>query len=88
MSKARLVITAVVVEGRSESEVARDYDVPRQWVHQLLKRYAAEGEGAFEPRSRRPGTSPHAVAAEVDAIAVLAVTDDRGCAGMGRLGRL
>ena len=27
MSKAQLVITAVVVEGRSKSEVARDYDV-------------------------------------------------------------
>jgi hypothetical protein len=29
MSKARLIITAVVVEGRSKSEVARDYDVSR-----------------------------------------------------------
>lgn len=27
MSKAQLVITAVVVEGRSKSEVARDYDL-------------------------------------------------------------
>ena len=33
MSKARLIITAVVVEGRSKSEVARDYGVSRQWVH-------------------------------------------------------
>ena len=30
MSKAQLVIAAVVVEGRSKSEVARDYDVSRQ----------------------------------------------------------
>ena len=66
MSKARLVITAVVVEGRTKSEVARDYDVSRQWVHQLLKRYAAEGEAAFEPRSRRPHKSPHAVPAAVE----------------------
>ena len=29
MSKAQLVITAVVLEGRSKSEVARDYDVSR-----------------------------------------------------------
>ena len=35
MSKAQLVITAVVLEGRSKSDVARDYDVSRQWVHQL-----------------------------------------------------
>ena len=38
MSKAQLVITAVVLEGRSKCEVARDYDVSRQWVQQLCKR--------------------------------------------------
>jgi transposase len=38
MSKAQLVITAVVLEGRSKSDVARDYDVSRQWVQQLCKR--------------------------------------------------
>jgi transposase len=32
MSLARLVITAVTVEGRSKSEVARDYGVSRVWV--------------------------------------------------------
>ena len=62
MSKARLIITAVVVEGRSKSEVARDYDVSRYWVQQLVRRYLAEGEAAYQPRSRRPHTSPHAVA--------------------------
>jgi transposase len=43
MSKAQLVITAVVLEGRSKSEVARDYDVSRQWVQQLVRRYQTEG---------------------------------------------
>jgi transposase InsO family protein len=66
MSKARLIITAVVVEGRSKSEVGRDYDVSRYWVHQLVRRYQVEGEAAFQPRSRRPHTSPHAVSAEVE----------------------
>lgn len=55
MSKAQLVITAVVLEGRSKSEVARDYDVSRYWVHQLVKRYETEGPAAFEPRSRLSG---------------------------------
>ena len=32
MSLARLVITAVTVEGCSKSEVARDYGVSRGWV--------------------------------------------------------
>src|ERR1700759_3322153 len=60
MSKARLVITAVVVEGRSQGEVARAYGVSQGWVSKLMARYRAEGEAAFEPRSRRPGTSPNA----------------------------
>jgi transposase InsO family protein len=66
MSKARLIITAVVVEGRSKSEVARDYDVSRYWVQQLVRRYATEGEAAFQPHSRRPRHSPHAVPAAVE----------------------
>jgi transposase len=64
MSKARLVITAVTVEKRSAGEVARSYGVARSWVYALLARYAAEGEAAFEPRSRRPRTSPNAIAPE------------------------
>jgi transposase InsO family protein len=61
MSKARLVITAVIIEKRSVSEVARTYGVARSWVYALLARYRAEGEAAFEPRSRRPKTSPTAI---------------------------
>jgi len=64
MSKARLVITAVTVEKRPVSEVARSYGVARSWVYALLERYAAEGEAAFEPRSRRPKRSPNATAPE------------------------
>ena len=59
MSKARLVITAVVVEHRTQAEVARAYGVSEGWVSKLLSRYRAEGEAAFEPRSRRPKTSPN-----------------------------
>ncbi|MET9019610.1 helix-turn-helix domain-containing protein [Actinopolymorpha sp. NPDC004070] len=63
MSKARLVITAVVVEGRSQSAVARTYGVSQSWVSRLVTRYRAEGQAAFEPRSRRPKTSPNAAPA-------------------------
>jgi transposase InsO family protein len=66
MSKAQLVITAVVLEGRSKSEVARDYHVSRQWVQQLCKRYDAEGAAAYIARSRRPHRNPRAVSAEVE----------------------
>ncbi len=64
MSRARLVITAVTVEKRPVSEVARSYGVARSWVCTLLARYRAEGDAAFEPRSRRPRTSPRAISAD------------------------
>lgn len=64
MSKARLVITAVVVEGRSVSEVARDYGVSRSWAYELVARYRAEGDRALEPRSRRPKNSPRKISNE------------------------
>jgi transposase InsO family protein len=66
MSKAQLVITAVVLEGRSKAAVARDYDVSRFWVQQLVKRYEAEGAAAFEPHSRRPRHNPRAVDAVLE----------------------
>jgi transposase InsO family protein len=60
MSKARLVITAIEIEGRSVTEVATTYRVSRSWIYELLARYRTEGDTAFEPRSRRPRTSPTA----------------------------
>ena len=69
MSKARLVITAIEIEGRKVAEVARTYGVSRSWTYDLLARYRAEGDAAFEPRSRRPKTSPTAIApATIDLI--------------------
>jgi transposase InsO family protein len=58
VSKARLVITAVVVEGRPVREVSAAYGVARSWIYELLERYRSEGEAAFEPRSRRPHSQP------------------------------
>lgn len=65
MSKARLIITAVVIEGRSQSEVAETYGVSKSWVSKLVARYRAEGESAFEARSRRPHTSPNKTPLEI-----------------------
>lgn len=62
MSNPRLVITAVTVEGLSQGEVARRYGVCQGWVSKLLARYREEGEAASGPRSRRPETSPGAIA--------------------------
>lgn len=64
-SKARLVITALFVDRQSPAEVSARYGVHRAWVYKLKARYEAEGQAALEPRSRRPKTSPGAVAPEV-----------------------
>ena len=80
MSKARLVITAVTVEKRPVSEVARAYGVARSWIYTLLARYQADGEAAFEPRSRRPKTSPNAIG---DATAGLIIELRKELAGQG-----
>ena len=58
MSKRRAVILSVTIEGLSQAETARLYGVSESFVSRLLARYRAEGDAAFEPRSRRPHTSP------------------------------
>ena len=60
MSKARLVITAIETEGISQAEAARRYGMSEGWVSKLMARRRAEGDAAFEPKSRRPVTSPNA----------------------------
>lgn len=66
MSLALLVVTAVRVEGRSKSSVAREYAVSRRWVHELVRRYDTEGETGLVPRSRRPHHSPTRTPAVVE----------------------
>lgn len=70
VSTSRLVITAVVVEGRKVSEVAVTYGVSRSWIYELLDRYRTDGDAAFEQRSRRPKTSPARTPPKVVALIV------------------
>ena len=58
MTLNRLLITSVVVENRPVRDVAAQYGVSESWLFELLARYKAEGEAAFEPRSRRPQPRP------------------------------
>ena len=60
MSKARLVITAIETEGITQAEAARRYGMSEGWVSKLMARRRAEGDAAYEPKSRRPATSPNA----------------------------
>src|SRR5688572_4753925 len=81
MSTRRLVITAVL-SGRSQSDVARDYGVSQGWVSRLMARYRVEGEAAFEPRSRRPKTSPTATSQPTVVAWVVALPRQRSAAGL------
>ena len=65
MSKARVVVLAVVHQGLSKAEAARRYGVSWQWVHTLVTRYNAGGLDALEPRSRRPASNSKATPAAV-----------------------
>ena len=58
MTLNRLLITSVVVENRPVRDVAAQYGVSESWLFELLARYRAEGEAAFDPRSRRPHSVP------------------------------
>src|SRR5262245_24721209 len=84
MSRARLVITAVIVEGRGVRDVARDYGVSPGWVSRLVARYRDDGDAAFESRSRRPKRSPRATPSETVELIIglrrrlVAARDDAG----------
>ena len=65
MSLRRVVVLSVVLGGRTQAETARVYGVSKATVSRWVARYRAEGDAAFEPRSRRPRTTPAAVPDEV-----------------------
>src|SRR5690242_4995982 len=67
MGLARYLVEAVVVEGRSITELARSHGVSRFWVYKLLARYREGGYPALEPRSRRPRSCSHRATPEVEA---------------------
>jgi transposase InsO family protein len=81
MSKARLVITALFVEKQTPAQIAARYGVHRSWVYRLKARYQADGEAAFEPRSRRPRTSPRSTP-EVTVALVLRLRKELAEAGL------
>lgn len=67
-----------VVGGRSVSEVARSYGVTRQTVHRWLRRYADGGMAGLVNASSKPGSCPHQMSAEVEALIVGLRLDNPG----------
>jgi transposase len=65
VDKARYLVEAHLLEGRSASELAAAHGVHRSWIYKLLARYRAGGYGALERRSRAPRSSTNRTSAEV-----------------------
>jgi transposase len=65
VAKARYLVEAHLVEGRSVSALAAAHDVHRSWIYKLLARYREGGYEALEPRSRAPRRSPNATLPEL-----------------------
>jgi leucine-zipper of insertion element IS481 len=60
-------VLAVIADGRTVTEVARDWGVSRQTMHAWLARYEAEGLEGLSNRSHRPAHCPHQIPAGVEA---------------------
>jgi len=59
-------VMAVISEGRTITQVARDWGVSRQTMHAWLARYEADGLEGLANLSHRPAHCPHQMAAAVE----------------------
>jgi transposase-like protein len=71
----RYLVQAHLREGRPVAELAAAHGVHPSWIYRLLARYRADGDAGLIPRSRRPKTSPTALAPPG-----VALGDDHGAA--------
>ena len=63
-------VLAVLADGRTVTEVAGQWKVSRQTLHEWLTRYEAEGLEGLVDRSHRPRSCPHQLPAAVEAMAL------------------
>src|SRR5215467_3892630 len=59
-------VLAVIRDGRTVMQVARDWNVSRQTLHAWLARYEANGLEGLANLSHRPAHCPHQMASEVE----------------------
>lgn len=60
--KNLVIVRAVLEQHLTPTQAAARYRVSRQWVYELLARYATGGTAALAPRSRAPKSRPGATA--------------------------
>jgi transposase InsO family protein len=80
VDKARYLVEAHVLEGRSVSELAAAHGVHRSWIYKLLARYREGGYEALKPQSRRPRSCKHETPQEVVA-AIVALRSELSAQG-------
>ncbi|MEU9737554.1 IS481 family transposase [Streptomyces sp. NPDC048002] len=68
MAEHRYHAVLQMLDGAPVAEVARRFGVSRQTVYTWVERYHAGGLGGLVDQSRRPHTSPHQVAPEVESL--------------------
>src|SRR5437016_14198023 len=76
-------VLAVISDGRTVTEVARDWGVSRQTLHAWLVRYEEAGLEGLSNRSFRPLHCPHQMPVEIE-IAVLEMRGSKPCWGGSR----
>src|SRR2546427_197252 len=80
MGLGRYVVDAVVLEGRSPTELARSHGLSRSWINELVARFRQGGYPELEPGPRRHRSCPHEGGREVQA-AVLELRQELITAG-------
>jgi transposase InsO family protein len=81
VAKYEILIKAVTIQHLSYGQVATLYGVSKTLVHKLHHRWLTDGDAAFEPRSRRPRSTPNRTPAPVRE-RVIAVRDDLTACGL------
>ena len=66
MDLGRYLVEAHLREGRPVGQLAAAHGVHRSWIYKLLARHRADGDTGLTPRSRRPRSSPTAIATDVE----------------------
>jgi transposase len=61
-------VEAVLAQGQTVTQVARDWNVSRQTIHAWLARYEGDGLEGLNNRSRRPVHCPHQTPPAVEAM--------------------
>lgn len=81
MELGRFLVEAVVFGKQSPNRLAREYEISRSWLYELLARYRRDGPAGPEPRSHRPKSCPHQIGDDVVAV-ILDLRDELTAAGL------